>query len=396
MLALLIGGCRPASPPQFTTWAKAETPQPRQRGSDDAFDAYLDAAEQVRRDDALGLSRVSFSPDQRRASLARSANALRLVRAGTRKTLNYRFVVSEPFAPNDTLAAWRHLGRMMSWEIEAAAATNSADTARLMRELMVFAEALLHGGAPEADTGLALMDDARLAILAHLDTLDAKTLTAIGELLKPYAQAPDWIDTAIENEAKTMRMGVQWVQDAYLKQDWKSLNDTLGSEVVPATKFLAELRHEDGAKQVAYFQGFAAEVETELRTIREAQALVPAKREKILFIPEGERPWKRFSKHFFRTLRPLLNRYDLTLTRTKLLILECVIRARVKESRLAPPDLSKFDLELTKDPLTGQPFGYSSVGPVYKLYSIGMDQQDNGGVSDVEHLRPDLTLEYPR
>lgn len=396
MLALLVAGCRPAPPPQFTTWAKVEVPEARQRGSSDAFDTYLEAAEQVRRDDALGLSRVNFTAEQKRASIQRSASALRLVRNGTRQNLNYRFIVTEPFAPNETLAAWRHLGRMMGWEIENSAAANAGDTATRVRELMVFAHALMQGGAPEADTGLALVDEARIAILNHLDTLDARNLRAISEILKPYAADPNWLDRPIENEAKTMRMGVQWVQDAFLKEDWKKVNEQLGTEVVPATKYLSELRHDDGAKQIAYFQGFAAEVDIELKTIRDAAAVPAAKREKTLFIPEGERPWKRFSKHFFRTLRPLLSRYDLTLTRTKLLILECMVRAQVKASRLAPTDLSKFDAELTTDPLTGQPFGYSAVGPVYKLYSIGMDQQDNGGVSDTEHASPDLTLEYHR
>ncbi|HZH97573.1 MAG TPA: hypothetical protein VEX38_01265, partial [Fimbriimonadaceae bacterium] len=109
--------------------------------------------------------------------------------------------------------------------------------------------------------------------------------------------------------------------------------------------------------------------------------------------PLAERPWRRFSKHFFMTLRPLLVLNDATVARTRLLILEAAILKDVRLERRAPKDLSAFGPEIKTDPYSGQPFVYRADGADYRLHSVGENAIDDAGDTDESFSSPDLVLE---
>ena len=219
------------------------------------------------------------------------------------------------------------------------------------------------------------------------------TLDMIADIYAPLAIQSNWIEPVIPNEKEQMKQAVQFLQDEYQKKNWEMLKEQLGAECRDAVTYLEQLSEKDGAERANYFQSFANEIETEEKTIQDSFLLTPTQRVE-LHVPKGERPWKRFSKAFFRTMRPLLIGSDRTKTRTQLLVLECRIRAISGRTRKVPENLNAFPKNLRTDPYSGNDFSYEAFESEFELYSVGQDQRDSGGKTDEEFLAPDLRIEH--
>lgn len=393
MLLAALAGCRSAPPVDYTVWWTPVTPYVPNSASDNAFDDYCLAAKQAETDDALGINRVSFTPGQKKESQGKLKAALALFNKGMSKKCEFEYRAAGPFEKRPYLSGWRLIGRSLIWDTEFALETNS--TGLLIErsgQITKFATDLLGGGAMEADLGLSLLDEFRRAIAPRLREMNPKVLAAISDSMVRHAMNPNWLNAVVLHEKEGMLASVQWVQDHYKAEDFQPMTDSLGEEAAEAIHYLVALRQRDGQERHEYFKGFASEVDYEVNTVQKALK-EPRARRGELAIPEGRRPWRRLSKQFFRTIRPLLKRHDYTLARTRLLILECRLQAQVKSIYRAPGNLSNFPKELTMDPVSGQPFAYTALGNEFKLYSVGEDLRDNGGRTNDSFSSPDLVLE---
>lgn len=392
-VGLGLSGCRSADPPRFRTWFEEPAPLVPQESSGNAFDGYVLAAMRASVDDAKGIERVNFPGPERTASLQRMRPALQIFSSAVRKPCDFEFRAMMPFKESPYHAGFRQIGRALVWQLEDAIAANATgEIETRVAQGAKFAMDLMRGGAPEADLGFQILDDMRRALAPNLDQLSPSLLVSIADIFERATLNTEWFEPALENERTTMLAGVQFVQDAYRSGDYTQLQQQLGGEVREAVEYFKQLRNRSARDQEMYFEGFAAEIDRELNWVREQMARPMRERTEIDF--EGERrPWRRFSKHFFRNLRPLLDRQVRTEARTKLMILECRIVAQIKSNGSAPTDLSAFPKPLISDPFTGRPFGYEADGPAFKLYSSGADFVDNGGKTNDEFEAPDLTLE---
>ena len=393
LVTTLVAGCSKPHPTAFVRWF-TEDAASSSKDSNDAYPSYVRASNMAREADPLGLRRVSFTEGQRQASLVRLRPALGELYRATSKGGDFEAPTLMPFVENPNHSGWRLLGRALIWRLEGDLKNeNYEEIPSTVREITKFATDLMAGGAAEADLGLSLLDDVRIALAPSLGQLPAATLNECASVLEKEATRDNWLDEAISKEHKVMLAGVQLVQDAYLEGSLSELQANLGLEVREAVDYLNTLHQQSADQQLQYFRGFAKEADTEVAWVRQ-QAERPVVARKEPEYPEAQpRPWKRFSKHFFRSLRPLLNKDARTLARTRLLVLECRIIAHVKAGGLAPKSLGSYAKGLRQDPFTGREFCYEADGPVFKLYSPGQDFVDNGGKTGEDYETPDLTIE---
>lgn len=376
-----------------------------QAGSNNAFDGYLTAARQAVELDPEGAGRVSFTPGQRAQALQRIAPALATLKSATGRQCTFEFRPTPPFEENPAHAGWRHLGRGLVWQIEDALQQDRpGDAARLVRTTARFARDMMRGGAAEFDLGLALLDDLRLTVLPKFAQLPPDTLRAMARGMEAELSGA-WMDEIFEHERQQMLLSVQYVQEAYRKDEKEMLQQQLGSEVREALEYLKGLRRQPEANQIAFFQSFAREADLEIAWVRDNVEKPVVERSVPDFLVGQRRPWRRFAKHFLRTLRTFVTnfdreedvvyrgRYDFTLARTRLLLLTLEAQAQVKETGSAPASLDGFPAEWTRDPFTGRRFGYTADGPTFRIASAGLDGQNNGGRSDGDFETPDLVLE---
>ncbi len=386
-VALGVGlcACRSAPPPEFPTWSTLKLDATV--GSDHPM---LQASRMILAQDREILSQPSFTPDQRAKAMKAWSPAVAKVLGASDASLEEPIPVHATLSAEDDLVAWRAIGRSLIWQLEDALEQDDVSGVQSSsRGIVRFSRALLSGSATHVDLGLTLLDEHRERVLSALEKFEPTFLRSLATTLATLEQPLATMPQLTKHEKERMLASVQWLQDSYRAEKWDGVRERLGRESIPAIDYLRGLRGKDGPARAEFFKGLGDEVEFELKTIEEALK-TPAARRSELPIPSGDRPWKRFAKHFFRTMRPVLAKRDLTQSRTQMLVLRCRLLAQTKEAAAAPRMLPPGT---GIDPFTGLPFGYAASGRTFRIYSLGRDRLDNGGKTDLLFESPDLTLE---
>lgn len=390
---VVLVGCHAQPETVYAEWMRL----PRETSTEGGrFEAFSKAARLAETDASKYVSTVVFTPGKRDACLKMLGPALRTLSEGARRReLKFAFEPTRPFTPRPFVAGWRLLGRGLVWKIELAAKDGDYDSAVRCAVLAhEFGLDLLGGGAMEASLGMAMADDARKAIAPSLQKLSPKQLDTLADgIAQALARTPPVAET-IENERLNMLAGVQTLQDAYRAEEWGKLVKAMGPDVRPAVDKLRQIRGEEPHVGVDYFRDLAQEASDEAAYVSKLADEPAAQRDSIAQpILKSERPWRRFARHFYGTLRPMLQQHDETLARTRLLVIEAKLQKITRQSGSYPKDLSAWPKAITVDPFTGVTFAYRADGGDCKVYSVGRDLTDDGGQTDESFSSPDLRLE---
>jgi hypothetical protein len=387
-------GCHGRDTAPYPTWAPTPTPYAPQAQSGNAFDGYALAALSVEATGGKHLTRVSFYPDQKKAAMAVCEPAIAQIARASQLPCDFRFVPRTPFSAAPYQQGWRLIGRSLRWKIEGKASARDFDGAITYALLATrFGFDLTGGGATDASLGYVIADDARTAIAPWLTKMGAAQLERLSKGVSEALARKPGVRRAIEHESENIRLAVQTLQDAFQKDDFKAISENLGPDSREAINYLQGLRDKDD-KRVAFFNGFAAEGDAEIKYLTQSAGLPAAKRPKEPKFEESvERPWKRFAHHFFMTGRPLLEMDDRSLARTRLLVLNADLVRIGKVVKSYPRDLRSFPVEIKTDPYSGDPFLYRQDGAQYEIYSVGANLRDDAGDTDETFTTPDLKLE---
>jgi hypothetical protein len=393
--ALAIVGCRSAPPPPYTDWSVRQAPAPPSATSSNAFDLYASAALDVEAKAGKYLDRVYFFPKQRELAIQAMSKGLALAGQGTHRPCEFRFTPTPPFQSPPYQRGWRLIGYGWVWQIESAVAKGDNSRAiKLTIAATKFGFDLCGGGATDASLGLTIVDEARKALAPAFGRLQNTQLAALAQGMDNALKTKPDLGVTVQNEERNMMAAVQLVQDAYRTERYAEIEDNLGADIHNAVDYLKEMKRNDATERPAYFQGFAAEAEEEVKWMSEQAAAFAIDRQKETPSRSGDRrPWWRFSRHFFMTLRPLLGANDTTVARARLLVLTASIQRTVRSGNPAPKTLGGFPTRLTTDPFSGRAFVYRADGPDFEVYSVGADFRDDGGDSDASSTFPDLRLE---
>lgn len=285
----------------------------------------------------------------------------------------------------------------MAWRIErAAAADRTGEAIDWTLAATRFGFALTAGSASDAELGYATIEEARNGLLPALGKLNSAELRRLGTGLEAALADRPLPDAMIENERGAMFAAVQRIQDDYRERRLGVLMTQLGKDIEPAVQYLEKLKGEDPKERAQYFADFASEAELWASHYSKAFRQNARQREGLSDPPlKAERPWRRFSRHFFRSLEPLLRVRDECLARTRLLGLTALLMAECKANGTAPSSLTGISKDLKIDPFSGRELMYRPDGNYFLLYSIGADIKDDGGETNQEGKAPDLRLEEP-
>jgi hypothetical protein len=224
-----------------------------------------------------------------------------------------------------------------------------------------------------------------------LDRLGAGQLAQLSAGIQRTLAAKPLLDKVFDHEHANMLVAVQTLQDAYTRNEWSQMEEGLGPDARDAIQYLKDLPSDEVPD---YFQGFAKEADEETARLKRISTLSGEQRSRQKESkPEGERPWRRFAKHFFEVGRPLLEINDETLARTRLLALTAELLRTSKAAKTVPPNLAGLPEPITRDPYSGRRFVYETSGLDFNVYSVGANFQDDGGETDESFSQPDLTLE---
>ncbi len=433
-------GCRSHSDTVYETWSEKTSPFVPSSRSENAFDAYALAAQELdlaaaryqlfRQQEIKALAKkreqkskkplspearealeklptliteeVSFTADGAKEALKVCLPAFRILIDSMSKKADFQFRARNLYDDAPFVRSWRLLGRCFVWEMRTAIEAGDYGTA--IRYCLLgsrFGFDLTAGGALEVSLGCVIVQEIRQTLSPHLQKMSASQCSALSQGMKAVLEHRPSIKLAIDNELKSMRKQVQLVQNTFLSNDYRQLGDALGLSVKEAITFLKDdLSRKDGEKRKAYFAGMAEEAAE-----RTAEYIVNADKptskrvwldynKKIDGKPPRVRPWKRFATQFFTAGRPMFEMYDQAIARSRLLVLESELWRRVKTVGSSPRNLDEFSREIATDPFNGVRFQYRPEGAVFRVYSVGPNGVDDGGATDDAFANPDLTLEH--
>jgi len=390
--AVLLTGCGSQEPPPFPVWSVQQASPLPQPDKQNGFDRYVRAAKDAESVNPKYLTKTFFTPDPRENALKAISNALNDVVAGAKKPCQFEFVPTPPFTPPPYQKGWRLLGRGLAWRIEDACEAGDYDKAIFYLTVATkFGFDLCGGGATDASLGLAIADDARKAFAPYFSKLQNAQLAKLAAGLTYALKNKPSLETTIANEERNMMAAVQFVQDCYRLNQTDILQEKLGSWVKPAVKYLDSLRRNDREQRPGYFKGLADDAKEEVAYCLQQARLFASQRKEPPSKAQG--PWWRFSLAFFRTLRPLIAMTDVTVARTRLLIIQATLQQRPRQGKAAPSSLDGFKKSISTDPFTGKPFIYRADGSDFDVYSVGANFIDDGGETDDVFLSPDLRTE---
>lgn len=397
LIALLILpalGCGRGADPPFPTHVPKLAVYVPQEGASNAFDGYALAALEAERAAPRYLNEVNFLPTARKNAMVATRKAVSMAASATAKTCRFEYTPLPPFEAAPYQRGWRLIGRCFVWNIEQALANGDATAAiRNFSFATKFGWDLTGGSAIDASLGYTLVNEARLAILKGLDGFSASELENLAAAARRALDQRPRLDQFLEHERLAMLSAVDYVQDCYRRKAWDELSGNLMGNVRPAVDYLRNLEKPD--KRAQYFEGFADEAEQKVAWLQKVMAVPTADRKALgKWKPKEDRPWRRFSVHFFTSAESLIPVADITLARTRLLAVYCLASAKAKLTGAAPQSL-EFAGELATDPYTGKPFPFRSEGRDFRVHSVGADGKDDGGDTNSLFDSPDVTLELP-
>ncbi len=391
LLALVLAGCQKSAPapyPQFGTRASDRPPT-------GAFASLVDAAKKTEAYCPDSLSRTTFTPQSKRLIVEQLKQPLGVILGLRNEPVTFEYVPIEPFSVPPHRAGWNLLGKAIAWNVEQRAEEGDLDAAvQWFLAGTKFGFDLLGGNSRDATLGLAIVDGCRKAILPSFNRLSAKQLETLHAQLIVIDQNRPTLEVTFQNDEEDMLAVVQMVQTAYQTRSYDALRKNLGLDIEPAIEALDRMHAHDATERPKYFEAFAQEARQQAE-FRLSGAKLDALARTKLTAPalSGDRPWRRFSRYFFRGLDAVFSIHDRTLARTRMLGLHAGLRAQVLTKGVSPTSLSGYPETFTKDPMNGLPFVLHVDGATYRLYSAGLDARDDGGETDPSFLAPDLLLE---
>mgnify|MGYP000901995660 CR=1 FL=1 len=385
---LAMTGCAKQQAVSYRVWY---TPVPADSaGENSALKLYLEAATEAASLAPDSLSRSNFTPGDRAALLKTLSSVLQKIERGSRRECSFTASVPRLSAEEARNQGWLLIGRVLSWRVDQAC--QQEDWSRAIDWTLVaykFGVDLSQAGHEEASLGFFIAGESRKVLAPHLAKLSPAQLDRLATGVAKGVVGSSKRLKAIQAEGQQMMYYVQWIQDSYRKRDWAGLDQAMYRDGREGIDYLKGLESEAAPK---YFEGMADEAETITKgLLLDAEMRVPA-RTKVDWDKVPDRPWKRFSKHFFRFAETLVSIGDEFDARTRLFILNARILSIQKKQGSAPAKLPGEDWQKA-DPYSKGDFVYRATGSDFVIYSVGQDLRDDGGDTDEAGLRPDLKLD---
>ena len=391
VVVFVMLGCHSGDSEPEKVWANEPVAYNPSPNSQNAFDAYALAALDAQTLAQSSIDRVFFFPDQKTEVSKKIERCVREVSRATEMPCQFKFVAHKPFKAPQYQSGWRLIGRVYQWNAETACTGSDFDTA--IKNVVTgskFGFDLTGGGATDASLGLAIVNNLRRVITSYLGKMTPAQLDRLAKGMKDALSRKPSLNDTLKNEHENMLQTLQYVANIMKTEDLKGLQQNMGPDVNEAVRYIDQIRSNPKKRQ-AFMTELSNECEEEFSAIQHDIGQPANLRSKPKTDFTGQ--WKKLPKHILGTSRPLLELSDMTLARTRLLILYAEIYRVGKQNKPYPTSLTSFTRELTIDPFSATPFLYHADQAEFSIYSVGLNGRDDGGDSDETFTAPDLRLE---
>lgn len=386
-------GCQFGAKATMPTFPAPETLRQPVAGTQDAFDRYGLAAQEIQQSLPNLITATKFYETQRVTAMTKGAKAISMVRGATQLKCTWDYSAQGSIGSPELVgrrAAWRLIGRIFTWRITDAITNGKLDEAQALSiDGMKFAFDLMGGDAIDLDLGSTMADEIRVASMPLLNRLTVSQLWKyVGGLKAVLTRSPS-LKPTIENEGKNQSVSLGLLASQVEKDDWKTIEKTFLPDGDTIAQYLKS--NKGGDKNAAFFAGLEAERQERIKQALENADKGASKRKLKEF--DDKRVWRKVAAHYLGTWTPMFNKYDRTVARTRLLIIATMLERTRLLDQNAPASITKFSESVRTDPFSGSDFGFLPDGRFTRVYSVGADGQDNGGETDQSGLAPDLVLE---
>ncbi len=293
----------------------------------------------------------------------------------------------------DYLNGWAMISKAFIWQMEYAISNQNYDAAcEWFLSTQQFGNILLKGDATHASLGLNIINESRRHMVNIIKRFNISQLNFLHTKLSTICKTGWNFSLTMDHEYLNIKNWIDTLEVAFFHKKMNYLNQILKNDSKEPIKYLNKLHKKNIVDQKNFFYKLRLEAEQEYEISLKNSKYPLALRSSYPTYPKKNRPWKRFSKHFFSGLKSLQPCFDQMEARTKLFTIYCMIYLNIKTNHLSLPDLSKVSKTITTDPYTGKDFIYYSEGVHFKLYSVGENLTDDGGISNETGTYPDLIL----
>ena len=359
--------------------------------SDNAFDYYVTAAQQIQKTSPDDLFRTSFTRAKRGELLANNSASLDLLLQAADAPCKFLFRHQPPFEERANHGGWRLAGRMLAWKVEQAVAEEEWDEAvTLMIATVHFGLQLTGGDVVDSTLGWSIVDRARIKIASDLYRIPAENLYKLQSGVDAALKARPSEISSLDHEMESMLSAIQTLQEAHEQGDFSMIRKHLGSQ----SRSVNTLERLRGQKRAEFIEGMVAETRERIQHHQQQITLAASQRQP--FRPASDdRPWAPLSRQFLETVEPYIAVRDRALARTRLLAASAYVQARLNDEGIEPGALDGLVGPEVIDPYTGDRLRYLAAGTDSFVYSVGSDWLDDGGDTDRLGVSPDLRLKAP-
>lgn len=394
---LLLAGCKGEPPPPWPQYGPAPVAVELDAGSANGYALAALAASDAMEAELPAKPSTNLTEAERERFVSRLQRPLARLRQALRRPGKVRFVPRSLLSPDPRLEGFRRMGQALAWRAEQhvrgarweSAVADVLDAVRL--------GCLLVGGdVATAQTGLWIVDRARVVVAPVLPSLSSELLTRLADGVWAALESKPLLETAYANERANALTTLDALQAAYRSGDLTAFEKAMGADGADAVAKMREFKPESAARK-RLFDGIAAEIEEEAKLMTEMSRQPAAERNQKdpRWKRSNLRPHRLFARHFILVGRGLLSEHDRCLARTRILAIEAGALARVKSTGRAPRDLAFVPPRMRQDPFSGRDLLYRAVDRDFKVYSVGANFTDEQGDTNAAYEAPDLRLERP-
>ena len=297
-------------------------------------------------------------------------------------------------------AGWAKLGRALAWTVaDAVKAGDWERAARWTKVGLVFGYDLTGGSSLDAATGLAVADGVRTELAKGVPAMSAPALESVSKSAREALLRLPSVENTVKADYDNELAALESLQTAYRNRKSSGLDkvsDQVYKDGKDAVAYLNRMGEDERPK---YFEGLHNEIvqtmafrRTTLLKTDGAHLGEALKGRNDDLAKVNYRPWRQLLPHYFGSFEVYLPQRELSIARTRILVLTCLAQAEVKSKGKAPELYHQIAGDVTIDPYSGRPFGYAHAGTDFNVYSVGVDGRDDGGDSDNSGMRPDLRL----
>lgn len=382
-----MGGCR--SDKTIIPYEKIDlTVEHKPISGSNAYRRYVRLADKAQKASIVGLD-ARPTAGNRRKELKVMQPLLNELSSACLSNISFEYSPVGPFEKSPYREGWLRIGRSLVWLVEELVAGGKiAEAARWVVVATVFGVDLGGGTMSDASLGYEIIDGTRAALSSHLPKLSATELGALRNgLSRALDRMPNAI-TTINNESIKMLAAIKIIQDAHKEHKLSALSEKFYGKsrtaIVSIEKFNDERRSD-------FFKALLEEQKNVSTQLLALSANPGSERGTVSMGVSGEE--RTIAENFFYTGDAWMRMRDRALARTRLFVLTTSLILTTRSQGRSPESLDSFPEQLTRDPYTGRPLGYISLGTDYILYSFGTDGKDDRGDTNVKRLEPDLRLE---